>query len=128
VLTRKLATPDLLYKGQVRRLSFTEQGFNVSKAADAEQLQAAGYAYAWEKVKRLPGIDAFLYHRQVDHSLEGGLKLGLWENKPGSVADPGRQRPIWFLFKAAGTPAWDAAAAPYLPVCGLKSWDEVMRK
>jgi len=128
VLTRKLASPELLFKGQVRRLSFTEQGFNVGKAPNAEELQAAGYAYAWEKVKRLPGVDAFLYHRQVDHAKEGGLKLGLWENKPGSIADPGRQRPIWFLFKTAGTPEWDATAAPYLKTCGLKSWDEVMGK
>jgi hypothetical protein len=128
VLTRKLATPELLYQGQVRRLSFTEQGFNVGKAANAEELQAAGYAFAWEKVKRLNGVDAFLYHRQVDHSLEGGLKLGLWENKPGSIADPGRQRPLWFLVKAAGTSDWDTTAAPYLKTCGFKSWDEVMGK
>jgi hypothetical protein len=126
VLTRKLATPELLYKDKPRRLSFTEQGFNVGKAPNAEELQAAGYAYAWEKVQRLPGVDAFIYHRQVDHSLEGGLKLGLWENKPGSIADPARQRPIWFLFKAAGTPEWNATAAPYLKTCDFKSWDEVM--
>jgi hypothetical protein len=128
VLTRKLATPELLYQGKPRRLSFTEQGLNVGKAPNAEELQAAGYAYAWEKIQRLSGIDSFLYHRQVDHSLEGGLKLGLWENKPGSIADPARQRPIWFLFKAAGTPEWNATAAPYLKTCDFKSWDEVMGK
>jgi hypothetical protein len=128
VLTRKLATPELLYQGKPRRLSFTEQGFNVGKAPNAEELQAAGYAYAWEKIQRLSGIDSFLYHRQVDHSLEGGLKLGLWENKPGSIANPARQRPIWFLFKAAGTPEWNAMAAPYLKTCDFKSWDEVMGK
>ena len=128
VLTRKLATPELLYQGKPRRLSFTEQGLNVGKAPNAEELQAAGYAYAWEKIQRLSGIDSFLYHRQVDHSLEGGLKLGLWENKPGSIADPARQRPIWFLFKAAGTPEWNAMAAPYLKTCDFKSWDEVMGK
>ncbi len=129
VLTRKLASPEMLYQGKPRRLSFTEQGFNVMKNnPDAEAIQAAAYAYAWEKIVRLPGIDAFLYHRQVDHSQEGGLKLGLWENKPGSIAEPGRQRPIWFLCKAAGTPEWPALAAPYLKTCELNSWDEVMKK
>jgi len=129
VLTRKLATPELTFQGKPRRLSFTEQGFNVMKnVPNAEELQAAGYAYAWEKVRRLPGIDAFLYHRQVDHAKEGGLRLGLWESKPGSVCEPSRQRPIWFLFKAAGTPEWDALAAPYLKTCGLKNWDEVNPK
>jgi hypothetical protein len=129
VLTRKLATPEMLHQGKPRRLSFTEQGFNVMKNnPDAETIQAAAYAYAWEKVSRLPGIDAFLYHRQVDHAKEGGLRVGLWENKPGSIADPGRQRPIWFLFKAAGTPEWQSLAAPYLKTCELKNWDEVMGK
>ncbi len=102
VLTKKLSTPELLYEGKPRRLSLTEQGFNVTKRPDALAEQAAAYAYAWEKVSRLDGqIDAFLYHRQVDHAKEGGLRLGLWTNKEGSIADPDQKRPIWFLFQAA---------------------------
>jgi len=129
VLTRKLATPELLYAGQPRRLSFTEQGFDLTMRPDAPAEQAAAYAYAWEKVTRLGGtVDAFLYHRQVDHAKEGGLRFGLWSNKPGSIADPDQKRPIWFALQAAGTPAWDKVAAPYLKTCGLQSWDEVMKK
>jgi hypothetical protein len=129
VLTRKLATPELLYAGQPRRLSFTEQGFDLTMRPDAPAEQAAAYAYAWEKVARLGGtVDAFLYHRQVDHAKEGGLRFGLWSNKPGSIADPDQKRPIWFALQAAGTPAWDKVAAPYLKTCGLQSWDEVMKK
>ena len=129
VLTRKLATPELLYAGQPRRLSFTEQGFDLTMRPDAPAEQAAAYAYAWEKVARLGGtVDAFLYHRQVDHAKEGGLRFGLWSNKLGSIADPDQKRPIWFALQAAGTPAWDKVAAPYLTTCGLQSWDEVMKK
>jgi hypothetical protein len=129
VLTRKLATPELLYAGQPRRLSFTEQGFDLTMRPDAPAEQATAYAYAWEKVARLGGtVDAFLYHRQVDHAKEGGLRLGLWSNKLGSIADPDQKRPIWFALQAAGTPAWDKVAAPYLKTCGLQSWDEVMKK
>jgi hypothetical protein len=129
VLTRKLATPELLYAGQPRRLSFTEQGFDLTMRPDAPAEQAAAYAYAWEKVARLGGtVDAFLYHRQVDHAKEGGLRFGLWSNKLGSIADPDQKRPIWFALQAAGTPAWDKVAAPYLKTCGLQSWDEVMKK
>jgi hypothetical protein len=129
VLTRKLATPELLYAGQPRRLSFTEQGFDLTMRPDAPAEQAAAYAYAWEKVARLGGtVDAFLYHRQVDHAKEGGLRLGLWSNKLGSIADPDQKRPIWFALQAAETPAWDKVAAPYLKTCGLQSWDEVMKK
>jgi len=129
VLTKKLATPELLYAGKPRRLSFTEQGFDVSKRPEALTEQAAAYAYAWEKVSRLNGsVDAFLYHRQVDHAKENGLRFGLWSNQPGTISEPNQKRPIWFLFKSADTPEWKTAAEPYLKTCGLKSWDELNPK
>jgi hypothetical protein len=129
VLTKKLATPEMLYAGKPRRLSFTEQGFDLPDRPEGLAEQAAAYAYAWEKVVRLgDSIDAFHYHRHVDHSLENGLRFGLWSNKPGSIADPDQKRPIWHLFKAADTPEWKATAEPYLKTCGLKSWDELAPK
>ena len=129
VLTKKLATAEMLYAGKPRRLSFTEQGFDVSKRPEGLDEQAAAYAYAWEKVLRLgDAVDAFHYHRHVDHSLENGLRFGLWSNKPGTISEPNQKRPIWFLLKAADTPEWKAAAEPYLKTCGLKSWDELNPK
>ncbi|MEI6793697.1 MAG: DUF5722 domain-containing protein [Verrucomicrobiota bacterium] len=129
VLTKKLATPEMLYAGKPRRLSFTEQGFDVTQRPEALAEQAAAYAYAWEKVVRLgDAVDAFHYHRHVDHSLENGLRFGLWSNKPSTVSEPDQKRPIWFLFKSAGTAEWKAAAEPYLKTCGLKSWDELNPK
>lgn len=129
VVARKLASPEFRFDGRPRRLSLTEQGFDVTKRPEALAEQAAAYAYAWEKIRRLDGaVDAFLYHRQVDHALEGGLRFGLWSNKPGSIADPDQKRPIWHLLKAADTPDWKAAAEPYLKTCGLKSWDELTPK
>ncbi len=129
VLTKKFAMPEMLYAGKPRRLSLTEQGFNVTKRPEALAEQAAAYAYAWEKVSRLGGaVDGFLYHRQVDHAKEGGLRFGLWSNKEGTILDPDQKRPIWFVLKAAGTPEWKTAAEPYLKTCGLKSWDELAPK
>jgi hypothetical protein len=126
VLTRKLASPELRFEGKPRRLSLTEQGFDVTNRPDALAEQAGAYAYAWEKISRLEGaIDAFLYHRQVDHAMEGGLRFGLWSNKPGTILDPDQKRPIWHLLKAADTPGWKALAEPHLKTCGLKSWDEL---
>ena len=77
-----------------------------------ERLQAAGFCYAWEKVARLAGVDAFIYHRQVDHEYEGGLNLGLWRRKPGSVV-------------TAGTPEQAKAFEFALPIVGLKRWDDL---
>ena len=129
VLTKKLARPEMLFAGKPRRLSFTEQGFDVTQRPEALAEQAAAYAYAWEKVVRLgDSVDAFLYHRQVDHSHEGGLRFGLWSNKPGTISEPDQKRPIWNLLQAADTPGWKAAAEPYLMTCGLKSWDELNPK
>ena len=129
VMVRKLAQPALLYQGHPRQLALTEQGFNCTNQPEAEAQQAAGYAYAWEKIQRLGiPLDAFIYHRQVDHAKEGGLRLGLWSNQPNTISTPQQKRPIWFLFQAAGTPTWSTTAQPYLATCGLKSWDEIAPK
>lgn len=122
---RHMEKPELLWHGKPRRIILSEQGIHCLKTADGETLQAAGFAYAWEKVVRQPGIDAMIWHRQVDHAHEGGLRLGLWENEPGTVASPGRRRLIHDLFKKAGTPAWNAAAHFALPIVGLESWDQL---
>jgi len=129
VVARKLASPEFRFEGKPRRLSLTEQGFDVTQRPEALAEQAAAYAYAWEKLSRLNGaVDAFLYHRQVDHAMEGGLRFGLWSNKPGTISEPDQKRPIWNLLQAVDTPGWKAAAEPYLKTCGLKSWDELNPK
>ena len=124
VLTQHLARPELLHQGQPRRVILSEQGFHTLLTPDGEQLQAAAYAYAWEKIQTLPTVDAFIYHRHVDHAHEGGLRLGLWRNAPHSVADPHSKKLIHDLFQKAGTPDWRAAADALLPVTGLKAWSE----
>ena len=125
VLCRHLRQPALLYQGKPRRVILSEQGFHLLLTPEGETLQAAAYAYAWEKCRKLPLIDAFIYHRHVDHAREGGLRLGLWRNAPHSIADPHSKKQIWDLFRKAGSAEWNAAAANYLPVTGLKSWDEI---
>ncbi|WP_051946315.1 DUF5722 domain-containing protein [Verrucomicrobium sp. BvORR106] len=125
VATRHMTRPDLLWQGKPRRIILSEQGLHCPDTPDGETLQAAGFAYVWEKVRRQPDIDALIWHRHVDHTQEGGLKLGLWTTKPGTISEPGRKRPFYDLFQKANTPAWDEAAKFALPVVGLKSWDEL---
>lgn len=127
VLCRHLEKPEMLYNGKPRRVILSEQGFQTLLTPEGEKLQAAAYAYAWEKCQRLPLIDAFIYHRHVDHAHEGGLRVGLWRNAPGSVFTPHSTKMIYDLFIKAGTPEWSEAAKFALPVAGMKSWDELTR-
>jgi hypothetical protein len=124
VLCRYLAKPELKWQGKSRHLILSEQGFHSEPNPPAEQRQAAAYAYAWEKCRRLPQIDAFIYHRHVDHAHEGGLRLGLWRNLPGSIATPAERKPIYELFRKAGTNDWDAAVNALLPLTGFGSWEQ----
>lgn len=119
--------PELLWQGQPRRIILSEQGLHCLATPDGEQLQAAGFAYVWEKVSRLDGIDALIWHRHVDHAHEGGLRLGLWSFKPGTISEPYKKRQFYDLFLKAGTPAWPEAATFALPITGLKSWDELTK-
>jgi hypothetical protein len=125
VATRYMRRPELLWQGEARRIILSEQGTDVLASPDGEAYQAAGFAYAWENVTRQDGIDALIWHRHVDHAYEDGLRLGLWENRPGTVSTPHRKRLIYELFEAAGTDRWREAAAFALPLIGIPSWDEL---
>jgi len=127
VACRYQKRPELLWQGHPRRIILSEQGLHCLATPDGEQLQAAGFAYVWEKVLRQDGIDALIWHRHVDHAHEGGLRLGLWSHKPGTVSEPDQKRQFYDLFLKAGTPAWSEAAAFALPITGLKSWDELAK-
>lgn len=122
VLPAHLQRPEMLYQGSPRRVILSEQGFHTLLTPEGEKLQAAAYAYAWEKIARQPTIDAFIYHRHVDHAQEGGLRLGLWRNAPNTVVTPHSKKLVHDLFRKAGTPEWRAAADALLPVTGLKEW------
>ena len=127
VACRYMERSELRWQGKPRRIILSEQGLHCLATPEGEQLQAAGFAYVWEKVARQEGIDALIWHRHVDHAHEGGLRLGLWSFKPGTVSEPHQKRQFYDLFQKAGTPEWPAAAAFALPITGLKSWDELAR-
>jgi hypothetical protein len=126
LLPAYLRRPELLYQGQPRRIILSEQGFHTPKGADGEVIQAAAYCYAYKKIERLDGVDAFILHRHVDHAGEGGLLLGLRSNQPKE----GESRPkkkIYECFRLADTPDWEPAFAFALPVIGITNWNQVMR-
>jgi hypothetical protein len=124
-LTEYLQRPEMLYEGEPRRVILSEQGFHTPDGPDGETHQAAGFCYAWAKVDRLDGIDAFILHRHVDHAHEGGLRLGLWTRKPDSVATPDRKKKLYDVFLKADTPEWQEAFEFVLPVIGIEGWNDL---
>ncbi len=113
----------MLYAGQPRRIILSEQGFNTPAGPDGEAIQAAAYCNAFKKIEKLDGIDAFILHRHVDSSGEGGLALGLWTRSPAGSNTPLAKKQIYNCFRAADTPEWRQAFEFALPIVGLKNWD-----
>jgi hypothetical protein len=114
------------YKGSIKRtLWLSENGTNSPTYSETDlKEQAAGFAYAWKKMKKLDGIDAFQWHNWIDNRLEDGLRIGL-RRFPDDTADPGGRKPVWFVYQAAGTAQEDAVFDLFKPVIGISNWDEV---
>lgn len=125
MLPRFLAEPRMQFEGHPRHVILSEQGFHTPKGANGEAVQAAAFAYAYYRIDHIPGIDAFILHRQIDHPNEGGLHLGLWWDAFDNPHGRGREKKqIYDVFKAAGTDQWRQAFEFALPIVGLKTWDE----
>lgn len=126
LLPELLRRPEWRFDGRVRRILLSEQGFHTPDGPEGERIQAAAWCYAWNKIERLDGIDAFILHRHVDHGQEGGLRLGLWarDSQAASPAQPSRRKAIYDVFKASGTSRWEEAFAFALPVIGWTNWPD----
>ncbi|MBL8900174.1 MAG: CehA/McbA family metallohydrolase [Planctomycetes bacterium] len=125
VLTQFLERAELRFGGEPRRVILSEQGFHAPEREHGERDQAAAFAYAWQKVQALPGIDALILHRHVDHAHEGGLNLGLWTRREGSVCTPERKRALYEVYRDCDGPRSAEALRFALPVIGVASWSEI---
>jgi len=115
------------YMGTVKRtLWLSENGTN-SRTYGEQDLkeQAAGFAYAWKKMKSLDGIDAIQWHNWVDNRVEDGLMIGL-RRFPDDQAEPGGRKPVWYAYQAAGTSQEDEVFEPYKSVIGVLNWSEIL--
>ena len=122
VLAAYLQRKEMLFDGKSRRLIFSEQGLHAGDTPDSEQVQAAAYALAYRRLSLIPGVEAFILHRQQDARGEGGLKLGIW---PLTGTGPGKpKRPIWNVVKFADTAQWQEASNFALPIVGLNDWSQ----
>lgn len=103
VLTRFMNQSDYQYNSQCRNIIISS--FAISGRADNEQemtMQAAAYALAYYTVADNEDIDAFIYHRHVDHSGEG-YSYGLWSAAEGAVLQPQAKKPIYNVFSLIDT-------------------------
>lgn len=126
VLDAYMKQPQLLYRGGVRPVHLSENGFNSKDYSERELAdQAAGMALAWKKMEKLSSIESWQYHNWIDNRHEGGLKIGL-RKFPDEPGDPLGRKPIWHLYKALGTAEEDSAAKPYLKVIGIRDWNEAI--
>jgi hypothetical protein len=129
VLVAWMGQPRALYLGRERRLiHLTEQGLNSPDYSEKSlQEQAAGLAYAWNKLKRLPEIAVFDYHAWIDNRAEYGLRIGLrkFADEPG---DPLGRKPIWQVCQALDTPGEEAATAFAREIIGIRDWEEIMHR
>lgn len=126
LLPAYLRRPELLFNGQPRRIILSEQGFHTPKGTDGETIQAAAYCYAFKKIERLDGVDAFILHRHVDHKDEGGLLLGLRSNQP-KADDTRPKKKVYDCFRVADASDWEQEFAFALPVIGITNWNQVLR-
>lgn len=127
VLDRWVRRPENRYGEQPRTVLLSEQGFHSPDySAKSQALQAAALAYAWKKIEPLSTIETMHYHRWIDHEREGGLKLGLWTVRPGSVTAADEKKQAWETFQALATPQQEAANKFALPIIGIRDWSEIV--
>lgn len=115
------------YKGKTKRVLFlSEQGTNSPSYSQTDlALQAAGGAWAWKKVSKLDGIDAIQWHNWADNKAEGGLRIGLRTFAEGSVSNL-TPKPVWYVWKAAGTAEEDSVFDQYKTTLGISDWDSIL--
>ncbi len=103
ILGRFLDRPEMRdAEGKMRPVLLSEQGFHTDSYDDRSQARQAGSLwYAMKKVRSLPWIESFYYHRWIDHPAEGGLMLGL-RTLPSKEHRYGERKRSWYLYQAFG--------------------------
>lgn len=111
VLTRYMNEPEMMFGGEARSIIISE--FGISGAPEDQSsmsMQAAAYALAYYSAAMNKDIDAFIYHRHVDHAGED-IYCGLWTAKTDSTLEPSGKKPIYNVFSQIDTDKSEEATA-----------------
>lgn len=126
VFTDFLKTNEMLYNGEPRRAMIGEFGLDGKYGTDSEALQAAGYAYAYYTAANNDLIEAFIWHRHVDHYGESGLNYGIYSTSE-QLLTPKREKKIHSVIAAVDLvpEQRDEVLSPLLPLLPLSSVEEL---
>jgi len=104
VLKRFLQNESMLdSQGKPRSVVLSEQGYDSRSYSDPDQANQAGsLAFAMQKVRAMPMIESFHYHRWIDHPDEAGSLFGL-RTLPTPGAPFGKKKRSWEVYRAIGT-------------------------
>ncbi len=103
VLTEYMHGESLTYNGKPRSIIIGEFGVGGDPTSnDSMSMQAAAYALAYYAAAQNEDIDAFIWHRHVDHAGEG-LCFGLWSSIDGNVQLPLAKKTIYSVFAQIDT-------------------------
>ena len=129
VLKAFLAQEEYLYKGESRRVIFSEQGFNSQNGATqsiTEKQAAAAYVLAYMKSRNMGIVDMMTHHACIDNPHEFGLNLGIFRFDPTKPEHVGEPKPIFESFLAMDTPDEPAVVEKARAFIGEEMFDLVL--
>lgn len=107
-----------------RKILLSDQGFSSGdNSTEDQKLQAAAFCYAYNKIRFIPEIEAFIYHRQVDSTAEPA-NFGLWQENENSPGNPGTQKPLYDVFKFMETDKEEEFTEFAKAVLNISDWSE----
>lgn len=131
VLTNLLASPSFAIGGTPRKLLISEFGVSGQLGTESEALQAAAFAYAYYKADSIDGIEALIWHRQVDRIGENDLYFGLWASDYSDILAPTQKKQIYDVFRTIDADRVNHSTqqdvtAFALPLIGATDWKELI--
>ena len=99
VLTEYINNFEISNKNIARPILISEFGVSGQADGPSEPVQAAAYAYAYYKVENDPYIEAFIWHRHVDHVSEINLNYGIFSSTD-IIIDANKPKLIHEIIKA----------------------------
>ena len=128
VLQDYLNQKKYLVEGKVRSVIISEFGVSGVYGEESEKTQAAAYAYAFYNASRLPSLEAFIWHRHVDHNFEIGLSYGLYSSTELTL-DRKDKKEIYDIF--AVVDCFDSESANIIKgICSrlpVKNYEELIK-